>query len=221
MMLSPEDVDRSIIDNSKVFHFGTLSSSSESCRKATRLAISLAEENGCILSFDPNLREKLWNSADAAAEEIFYGLKHCNILKISDNEFEFLAERVPELKLRITESACPDVKYGDSLSYFAEKYGIELACLTLGTSGALAVCGGTSAYVPAVITDKTVDTTGAGDCFCACVINYVLKNGYPRSKEQIISMLGFAACASSIVTTRKGALSVMPGAEEIMRLQNA
>ena len=90
MMLTKEEVDPEIIKNARIFHFGTLSSTHAGVREATRYAIDVAKENGLLVSFDPNLREPLWDSLDQAKEEILYGMSKCDILKISDNEMEFM-----------------------------------------------------------------------------------------------------------------------------------
>ncbi|MCD8019997.1 MAG: PfkB family carbohydrate kinase, partial [Clostridiales bacterium] len=90
MMLSEGDVKAEQIENSKIFHFGSLSMTHEGCREATRKAISIAEQAGVLMSYDPNLREPLWSSMDEAKEQITYGLFHCSILKISDNEIQWL-----------------------------------------------------------------------------------------------------------------------------------
>ena len=90
MMLKKEEVDPEIIKAAKIFHFGTLSSTHPEVREATRYAIDVAKENGLLVSFDPNLREPLWDSLEDARKEIEYGLGKCDILKISDNEMEFM-----------------------------------------------------------------------------------------------------------------------------------
>ena len=90
MMLTKEEIQEDLIRNSKVFHFGTLSSTHEGVREATRYAIDVAKEAGCLISFDPNLRPPLWNTLEDARKEIEYGLSKADILKISDNEVEFL-----------------------------------------------------------------------------------------------------------------------------------
>lgn len=89
MMLKESEVKEELIKESKLFHFGTLSMTHEDVRKATKKAIQIAEDAGNIISFDPNLREPLWNSLDEAKEQILYGLSHCHILKISDNEIQW------------------------------------------------------------------------------------------------------------------------------------
>ena len=90
-MLTEDELDADMIQNAKIFHFGSLSLTDEPARTATRKAIALAEEAGVLRSYDPNLREPLWESLDAAKEQILWGLEHCDILKISDNEIQWLS----------------------------------------------------------------------------------------------------------------------------------
>ena len=90
MMLTKEEVQKDLIEASRIFHFGTLSSTHEGVREATRYAIELAKEAGCIVTFDPNLRPPLWKSLEDARAEIEYGMSKCDVLKISDNEVEFM-----------------------------------------------------------------------------------------------------------------------------------
>ena len=90
MMLTMDEVPDDLIRDSRIFHFGTLSSTHEGVREATRHAIEVAKEAGCIITFDPNLRPPLWKSLEDARVEIEYGLTKCDVLKISDNEVEFL-----------------------------------------------------------------------------------------------------------------------------------
>ena len=88
-MRTKDEVDEALLKDCRIFHYGTLSMTHESCREATRYAIALAEQANAILSFDPNLREPLWESLDIAREQVDYGLRHCHILKISDNEIQW------------------------------------------------------------------------------------------------------------------------------------
>ena len=120
MMLKKEEVDEDLIRGAKIFHFGTLSSTHEGVREATRYAIDVAKEAGCIVSFDPNLRPPLWKSLDEAKAEIEYGLSKCDILKISDNEVEFLFGTTD---------------YDEGARLIREKYQIPLVLITLGKDG--------------------------------------------------------------------------------------
>ena len=204
MMLSEDDVDAEQIKNSTIFHFGSLSMTDEVCRKATRKAIAIAEEAGILMSYDPNLREPLWKSMDLAKEQISYGLEHCNILKISDNEIQWLTGKED---------------YDEGIAMVQEKYNIPLILLSLGKTGSRAYTKNCRVEVPAFIQEHTIETTGAGDTFGACILHYVLEHGWKEySEAELTEMLTFANAAASIVTTRKGALRVMPTKEEVQAL---
>lgn len=201
MMLSEEDLNEEIIKKSRIFHFGTLSMTHENCRDATKKAIKIAEEAGAILSFDPNLRENLWTSLDAAREQILYGMGHCQILKISDNEIQWLTG---------------EEDFDKGAAKLKEQFGIPLILVSLGKEGSLAFMNGQRVFMPAYRNPNTIETTGAGDTFCACVLHYVLSHGWKEySKKELEEMIQFANAAASIITTRKGALRVMPKQEEI------
>jgi fructokinase len=201
MMLREEDLNAELIENSTIFHFGTLSMTHENCRKATQKAIDMAEKAGAILSFDPNLRENLWGSLDEAKEQILYGMKHCRILKISDNEIQWLTG---------------EEDYDRGAAKLKEEFGIPLILVSLGKEGSLAFMNGQRVFVPAYNNPNTIETTGAGDTFCACILHYVLSHGWKDYSEgELEEMLRFANGAASIVTTRKGALRVMPEQKEV------
>ncbi len=204
MMLRREEVMEDIIKNSRIFHFGTLSSTHEGVREATRHAIDVAKQNGLFVSFDPNLREPLWASLDDAKEEIAYGLSKCDILKISDNEVEFM-------------TGTDDYEKGAAI--IRERYGIPLMFVTLGREGSRAYYKDLAVEVPPFLQEHTIETTGAGDTFEACALNYVLEHGMENlSAEDLKNLLTFANAGASIITTRRGALRVMPHAEEIQQL---
>ena len=201
MMLSVDDLDKELIRDCKIFHFGTLSMTAEGCREATKKAIKLAKEAGAIISFDPNLREPLWDSLENAKEQTDYGISQCDILKISDNEIQWF-----------TGEEC----YEAGVRFLQERYDIKLILVSLGRDGSMAFCGSNKAMVPAVIREDTIETTGAGDCFGACILHQVLEKGMRvYEASELEEMLKFANAAASIVTTRKGALRVMPTMEEI------
>lgn len=200
-MLSENDLEEALIKDCRIFHFGSLSMTSETCRKATVRAIELAKESGAVISFDPNLRELLWKDLEEAKKQIDYGMKQCQILKISDNEIVWFTG--------LTD-------YEEGVRYLQKKYEIPLILLSMGKEGSRAYCRGVRAEVPAVLQSRTVETTGAGDTFCACVLNFVLEHGWRAyTREELEEMLKFANAAASIITTRKGALRVMPEKKEV------
>ena len=204
MMLTKEEIQEDLIRNSKAFHFGTLSSTHEGVREATRYAIDVAKEAGCLISFDPNLRPPLWNTLEDARKEIEYGLSKADILKISDNEVEFL---------------CGTSDYDEGAKMLIEKYNIPFVCVTLGKDGSRAYYKGMRVEVPGFVQKNTIETTGAGDTFCGCMLHYIIQHGLEDlTEENLRELLTFANAAASVITTRKGALAVMPSKEEVERL---
>lgn len=205
MMLSEHDLDETLIKDSKFFHFGSLSMTDEVCRQATRKAIEIAEQSGALLSYNPNLREPLWKSLEDAKEQIFYGMEHCNVLKISDNEIQWLTGKED---------------YDAGILLLMERYHIPLILLSMGKNGSRAYTNRFRVEKPAFVTEDTIETTGAGDVFCACILHYILEHGWHEYNEKELGeMLEFANAAASIITTRKGALRVMPKLEEILHVQ--
>ena len=204
MMLTKEEVDPELIKKARIFHFGTLSSTHAGVREATRYAIDVAKENGLLVSFDPNLREPLWESLDQAKEEILYGMSKCDILKISDNEMEFM-------------TGISD--YTKGVEMLREQFDIPLICVTLGKEGSRAYYRDTIVEAAPFVREDTIETTGAGDTFEACTLNYILEHGLEDlTEENLKEMLTFANAGASIITTRKGALKVMPEKAEIEKV---
>lgn len=204
MNLRTEELDRELLADTTIFHFGSLSMTDEPCRSASREAIALVEASGALLSFDPNLREPLWHSLDEAKEQILYGMAHCQILKISDNEIQWL-------------SGLED--YDEGIAWLRSQFNIPLILLSLGKDGSRAYCGDVRVEVPAHLMPNTIETTGAGDTFFGGVLHYILEHGWhPYSEAELNEMLAFANAGAALITTRKGALRVMPERSEIEAL---
>ncbi len=205
MMLTEDEVPQELIRDSKIFHFGTLSMTHEGVRKATKKALVVAKEAGTLISFDPNLRPPLWRSLDDAKEQVLYGLGFCDVLKISDNEIQWLTG---------------EEDFTKGVAWIRERYPqIRLILVSMGKDGSRAYYGDSIVEVPARLCPDTIETTGAGDTFCGCVLHYVCGHGLDGlSEESLKEMLCFANTAASIITTRKGALRVMPTPEEIQEL---
>lgn len=228
VMLEKSEVNVDLIRNSKAFHFGTLSMTDETGEAATVFAVDAAKKAGCLITFDPNYREPLWRSEAYAKEKIAWGMSMCDVLKISDNEIELMTG--------VTD-------YKEGALKLQKEYNIPIVFATLGAEGSMAFYNGISAYVPGFKTNKTIETTGAGDTFCACAIGYLLRmagvqgavkkgtgslvditRAWDRNavfegmdEYHLSDLLTYANAAASIITTRKGALSVMPTREEISR----
>lgn len=201
MMLREEEVRDDIIAAGKIFHFGTLSMTNEPVRSATKHAIAVAKENGALISFDPNIREPLWKDMEEAKEQTAYGLSVCDILKISDNEIQWFSGKED---------------YTEGIRMLQQTYQIPLILLSMGRDGSRAYYKNMIVEVPAFLQKNTIETTGAGDTFGACCLHYILQYGLMElTEQQLKDMLTFANAAASIITTRKGALRVMPYLEEI------
>lgn len=203
MMLNESEVDEAFIGRAKIFHFGTLSMTHDGVRAATKKAVWAAKEGGCLISFDPNLRPPLWSSLDLAKEQMEYGFSVCDILKISDNEIQFVSGKED---------------YDEGIAYIQEKYHIPLILLTMGRDGSRAYYKGMRVERPG-FSVKTIETTGAGDTFGGSSLNYIVEHDFDSlTEEQLGEMLTFANAAAAIVTTRKGAIKAMPGREEVEAL---
>lgn len=204
MMLTANEIDEEFIGQARLFHFGTLSMTHDGVREATKKAVCAAKEQGLLISFDPNLREPLWSSLELAKEQMEYGFGYCDILKISDNEIQFVTGKED---------------YEEGIRYLQEKYQIPLIVLTLGKDGSRAYYQNLRAEAAGFIQEKTVDTTGAGDTFCGCIINYILEHGMDALDEtKLKEMLTFANGAASLITTKKGAIRSMPEKKEVLAL---
>ena len=201
MMLTKDEVQKDLISASRIFHFGTLSSTHPGVREATRSALDHAKKEGLLISFDPNLREPLWDSLEDDRREIAYGMNYCDILKISDNEMEFMTGTTD---------------YTAGVAKLRETYSIPLILVTLGKEGSRAYYKDCMVEAAPFLQENTIETTGAGDTFCASILNYILEHGLNSlSAEQLKEMLTFANAAASLITTRKGALRVMPSKKEV------
>ena len=204
MRLCADEVQEGLIADARIFHFGSLSMTHPECREATRLALSMAKKHGCLISFDPNLREPLWKSLDEAKEQISYGLTQCDVLKISDNEVQWF-------------TGVED--FDEGIAILQKQYGIPLILLSKGRDGSSAYYKGKRVDAKPFLQENTIETTGAGDTFCACSLNYLLDHDLNDLKaEELEEMLTFANAAASLITTRKGALRVMPEREEVEAL---
>lgn len=201
MMLSESEINYSQIADAKIFHFGTLSMTHDGVRTATIKAADYAKEQGLLISFDPNYRPLLWKEEETAKEMIRYGCSVCDILKISDDEITFITGKA-------------SVK--EAIPAFREMYQPKLMCVTCGKYGSTAIYEDIQVDCDAVLRADTIETTGAGDTFMGCVLDYVLEHGMENlSANDLYQMQKFAAMAASIITTRKGALKVMPTKDEM------
>ena len=204
MMLTEEEIPEELIRDSKIFHFGTLSMTHEGVRNATKKALDIAKKSGCFISFDPNLRPPLWDSLETAKEQVLYGLQFCDILKISDNEIQWLTG---------------EQDYTDGVNWILDRFEIPLILVSMGKEGSRAYYKGKMVEETPFLQKNTIETTGAGDTFGGCVLHYILEHGLEDlTEDNLTEMLRFANAAAALITTRKGALRVMPSKEEVEKI---
>lgn len=204
MMLRWNEIHEDVLADTKIFHFGTLSMTDEQIEKVTKKAVEKAKSEGALISFDPNLRPPLWKNLEDARPQMWYGISQCDILKISDDEIAFL-------------TGTDDIDGG--VEDILKQSQPALICATMGKNGSKAFYKGKGVFCEPFLRNDTIETTGAGDTFMACVLNAVLEKGLEAlSEKDLFEMLRFANAAASLVTTRKGALRVMPRGEEITAL---
>ena len=202
MMLRSDELPLDAIRSTRIFHFGTLSMTHPEVRFATRKAVTVAKDAGVLISFDPNLRPPLWYDLEEAREQIAWGLSRCDILKIADNELEFMTG---------------ETDFDKGAAKLRSQYpNIRIFNVTAGADGSYSYYGEKRVFVPSFRLGGTIETTGAGDTFCACVLNYVLEHGVnDLSESQLTDMLRFANAAAYLVTTRKGAIRSMPERSQV------
>ena len=197
-----EELDLRLIDEAQVFHFGTLSLTDAPAREATRQAVAYAKAKGKLITYDPNLRKPLWNDMENCKKQLLWGLAQADVVKISDEEVEFLFGCTPEMG-------------ADKL---LAEYGVSLAMVTLGPRGAYLKNSKGSTYVtcPKV---TPIDTTGAGDIFGGSALSRLLKlDIHPAelTPEQLYAIGSFASAAASLSTEKSGGIPSIPDEETVL-----
>ena len=198
-----EEVDLSLIDAAKVFHFGTLSLTDEPVRTTTQKCIAYAQEKGKLITFDPNLRLPLWKSSEEAKEQILWGLKQADVVKISDEEVEFLWDCSPE----------------EGADRLLEEYGVSLAMVTLGPKGCYLKNALGQVTIPSPKVNP-IDTTGAGDIFGGSAVARLLELGKMpvQLKEEDLSYIArYAATAASLSTEKSGGIPSIPEKQTVLQ----
>ena len=202
--LREDELDASLIDGSRVFHFGTLSLTDEPARSATRRAVAMAKAAGALISVDPNLRKPLWPNTDAAKEAIEWSLRQADIVKISDEEIEFLWGLDPQ----------------SGAKRLLDDYRASLVYATLGPKGCYVAGRNGSATVASPAGIRVVDTTGAGDIFGGSAMSRFLKLGKAPGEltaGELEAITRFACTAASLSTQKHGGISSVPPMEEVER----
>lgn len=200
MNLDEGDVDADMLSRTRIFHFGSLSFTHKRCRKATRKAIKAAKSKHRLISFDPNYRPVLWPCEEEARKWMLYGCSVCDILKVEASELAFITQQTT---------------IQNGVDFLQKHYSISLILVTSGEAGSQAFMGNRKVYQEAFLTNRTIDTTGAGDTFLGCCLAYILEQGMELSDHQLQEMLFRANAAASLETTRKGAIRAMPTQAEL------
>ena len=197
-----DEIDLSVIDASKVLHFGTLSMTNEPARDATYKAVEYAAGHGKLISFDPNLRKPLWDDLDEAKRQMLWGLRHADIVKISDEETEFLFSLAPE----------------EAAKHIIDSFGVRLVYVTCGAEGCFYRTKTASGFVKALSGIAVKDTTGAGDIFGGSAMYGLLRAGGVPEKltaEELENIVSFACASAGLSTTRAGGISSVPELGEV------
>lgn len=201
--LSFEEIDLSLIDQARVFHFGTLSLTDDPARTATQKCLAYAKEKGKLITYDPNLRKPLWKDLDTAREQLLWGLSQADVVKISDEEVEFL------FGLGVQEGA----------QYILDNYGVKLVFVTCGAQGCWFQNRNCQGHVPSLSGITVIDTCGAGDIFGGSVLWKLLQAGKAPealTEEELREAVAFACTSAGLSTTRSGGISSVPEYEEVL-----
>ena len=198
-----EEIDLSIIDQAKVFHFGTLSLTDEPARSATQKCVAYAKQSGKLITYDPNLRKPLWADLEEAKRQLIWGLGQADVVKISDEEVEFL------FGLGVQEGA----------KYILENFGVKLVFVTCGADGCFFKNAVAEGHVPSLSGIKVIDTTGAGDIFGGSAVSQILKIGKAPetlTEEELRQIVRFACTSAGLSTTKPGGISAVPDYEDVI-----
>ena len=199
-----EEVDLSLIDEAKVFHFGTLSLTHEPARSATQKCVAYAKAKGKLITYDPNLRKPLWADLEEAKEQFLWGLSQADVVKISDEEVEFLFGLSPEAGAK----------------HILESFGVKLVFVTCGAEGCFFKNAQAEGHVPSLSGIKVIDTTGAGDIFGGSTVWKLLQTGKAPEElmeAEFIDIVRFACTAAGLSTTKSGGISSVPEYEAVLQ----
>ncbi|MCC6614545.1 MAG: fructokinase [Anaerolineae bacterium] len=194
MLLRPEEVVYDVLDDKRIFHYGSITMIDEPSRSALLATLDYARDHGLIISYDPNLRLNLWPDAETARAGMISGLDYATVLKVSEEELEFMTG-------------------GHDVSPLWRD-GMKLIVVTRGAAGSRAYTRSAQAEAPGFAV-TAVDTTGAGDGFVAALLAGVLEHG-AENAEMLPEMLRFANAVGAITTTKKGAIPALPTRAEAL-----
>lgn len=198
-----EELNLSLIDEAKVFHFGTLSLTDEPALSTTVRAVAYAKSKGKLITYDPNLRKPLWRSMEEAREKMLWGLGQADVVKISDEEVRFLF----------------GLGVQDGAKHILEHYGVKLVFVTCGAEGCFFKNANAEGMVSSLQGIKAVDTTGAGDIFGGSAVWKLLSTGISPERleeKQLQEVVTFACTAAGLSVTRFGGISSVPEYAQVL-----
>lgn len=197
-----EELDLSLLDKTKVFHFGTLSLTDEPARTATYKAVCYAKDNGKLITFDPNLRKPLWKDLTSAREQMLWGLRHADVVKISNEEVDFLFGLTPE----------------EGAAHILKEFDAKLVFVTCGADGCYFSNPIAKGHVPGLSGIQVVDTTGAGDIFGGSAVSRLLsvgKDPAALNERELRQIVKFACTCAGLSVTQPGGISSVPSLEKV------
>lgn len=203
MMLNTNEVKNELINDCKIFHFGSVSLTDEPCRKATFDSVAYAKEHGKIISFDPNYRPLLWKDKAESIKIITKAIAFSDILKVSEEEMYLITN---ETNLELGSEKLLNM-------------GPSLVLVSLGEKGA---CFRNKKHFGIFPTYNVnaVDTTGAGDAFVGAMLWQIKDfNLCEISNMNLAENINFANAAGSLTTTQRGAIPALPTLREIKKIQ--
>lgn len=205
ILLTFDEVDTSVFDNAAVYHFGTVSMTDEPSRETTKKLVECARSKGILISYDPNLRKSLWHSLDEAKDEMLWGLSKADIVKISDEEIEFLFGLQPQEGAEHILNTYPNIR---------------LLYATCGALGCYYFNRSFSGFTPAMKNINVIDTCGAGDIFGGSAMFRLLSSGKKPedlTKTDLEDITRFATVAAGLSTQKHGGISSIPKLEDVLK----
>ena len=203
LLLRFDEADLSLLNNADVYHFGTVAMTGEPSRETTKKLVKAARSRGILVSFDPNLRSSLWDDLSCAKENMLWGLAHSDIVKISDEEIDFLFGLDPE----------------SGAEKILHDYGVSLVYATCGADGCYFSNRTAKGFTPAMSGLNVIDTCGAGDIFGGSAMFRFLQLGKAASdltKADLEDITKFASAAAGLSTQKHGGISSIPALEDVL-----
>ncbi|KAI4351833.1 hypothetical protein L6164_006143 [Bauhinia variegata] len=204
MLLRESELDKNIIKQARIFHYGSISLIDEPCKSAHLAALNIATNSGCLLSYDPNLRLPLWPSAEAARAGIMSIWDQADIIKISEDEITFLTggDDPFDDNVVLTKLFHPNLK---------------LLVVTEGSAGCRYYTKEFRGRVTGVKV-KPVDTTGAGDAFVSGMLYSIASDSTIfQDEKRLRKALYFANVCGAITVTERGAIPALPTKEAVLQ----